>query len=166
VPGEIEFEGSVLRSLLMISFVGGLVAGALGLGGGSIYNPALLALGVDPRVAGSTGMYLVLFGTINSCVINFVHGSLDLYYAMWLGLWSVLGAGFGLILTEMGVKKTGRPSIFVWLLFLVFLLSVVITPIFSYIQISEAHKVGVPYFEFIKLINCWHSQAHSYFILI
>jgi len=38
--------------LLVIGAFGGWVAGALGLGGGSIYNPALLALGCNPRVAG------------------------------------------------------------------------------------------------------------------
>lgn len=149
-PGEIEFQGSTLSKLLTISFVGGMVAGALGLGGGSIYNPALLSLGADPRVAGSTGMYLVLFGTINSCVINYVNSKLDLYYALWLGLWSVVGALIGLFLTEMGVRKYGRPSIFVWLLFAVFLLSVVITPIFAYIQISQQTRAGVPLFEFVS----------------
>jgi hypothetical protein len=148
IPGEIEYEGQVLKKLMIISFCGGMVAGALGLGGGSIYNPALLSLGVDPRVAGSTGMYLVLFGTINSCVINFVNGTLDFYYGLWLGLWSVFGAGVGLFLTEMGVKKYGRPSIFVWLLFSVFLLSIVITPIFSYIQLAESYKIGDKLFAF------------------
>ena len=54
----------------MIGFFAGWAAGAIGLGGGSIYNPALLALGVNPKVAGATGMYLVMFTTFNACVIN------------------------------------------------------------------------------------------------
>lgn len=128
---EIEFKGKTLYVLLMVSFFGGLVAGALGLGGGSIYNPALLALGVDPRVSGATGMYLVLWSTLNAGVVNLVSENLPLWYGIWLGLWSIIGAAIGLILTEMGVRKTGRPSIFVWLLFAVFLLSVIIIPIDS-----------------------------------
>ena len=56
----------------MIGFGGGWVAGALGLGGASIYNPALLAMKVNPKVAASTGMYLVIFSCLNSCVVNFV----------------------------------------------------------------------------------------------
>lgn len=63
--------------LLLLGFAGGWVAGALGLGGGSIYNPALLSLGVHAQVAGATGMYLVLFSTVNSCVINSVNNILD-----------------------------------------------------------------------------------------
>ena len=67
---EVIFEGKNLVLLLIIGFVGGFAAGAFGLGGGSIYNPALLALGVQPRVAASTGMYLVMFSCVNACVVN------------------------------------------------------------------------------------------------
>lgn len=55
---------------MLISFSGGLVSGTLGLGGGSIYNPCLIEMGVDVKVAGATGMYLVLFSAINSSVVN------------------------------------------------------------------------------------------------
>jgi uncharacterized membrane protein YfcA len=43
---EVIFEGRNLILLIVIGFGGGFAAGAFGLGGGSIYNPALLALGV------------------------------------------------------------------------------------------------------------------------
>jgi len=132
VESDLDYSMATNKLLIGISFFGGLVAGALGLGGGSIYNPALLHLGVDPRVAGATGMYLVLWGAINACVINFIGGTLDFPYGCWLGLWSVIGAAVGLVLTDRAVKKTGRPSIFVWMLVIVFGLSVAITPIFGY----------------------------------
>lgn len=141
---DIDFtDQRTVRILLSVSFFGGLVAGALGLGGGSIYNPALLYLGMDPRVAGSTGMYLVLWGAFNACVINFTGAKLDLHYGSWLGMWSIIGACIGLIVTETAVKKTGRPSIFVWLLVTVFGLSVIVTPIFGYLQIKEMNSVGI-----------------------
>ena len=54
-------NGKRLTVLLVLGFAGGLVAGALGLGGGSAYNPALLAMGIPPRVASATGLYLVTF---------------------------------------------------------------------------------------------------------
>lgn len=75
---DLSYSGKSNKLLIGISFIGGLIAGALGLGGGSIYNPALLSMGVDPRVAGATGMYLVLWGAINSTVINATAGNLDL----------------------------------------------------------------------------------------
>lgn len=73
---EVVFEGKNLTVLLLIGFGGGFAAGAFGLGGGSIYNPALLALGVQPRVAAATGMYLVMYSCVNACVVNGIQGIL------------------------------------------------------------------------------------------
>jgi uncharacterized membrane protein YfcA len=73
---ELQFDKKTTCQLLTIGFVGGWIAGALGLGGGSIYNPALLTMGIHPRVAGSTGMYLVLFSVINSNAVYLINGIL------------------------------------------------------------------------------------------
>lgn len=108
VEGEIIFEGKILTKLLIIGFAGGWVAGGLGLGGGSIYNPALLSLGVNPRVAASTGMYLVIFSCINACVVNYLGGILDLSYGGYIGAWVVVGSILGLILADAYVKKSGK----------------------------------------------------------
>jgi hypothetical protein len=132
IDGEIIFEGSILYKLLLIGFAGGWVAGGLGLGGGSIYNPALLALGVHPRVAASTGMYLVIFSGINACVVNFLAGILDVKYGLFIGGWVVLGSLLGLMLADAYVKKSGKQSIFVWLLCLVFIIAAVVTPFVAY----------------------------------
>jgi len=107
-PDEVVYEGRTLRILLFYGFAGGWVAGALGLGGGSIYSPALLSLGVNPRVTGSTSMYLVLFTAVNSTIVNWVDGTLNFAYSGWLGGWSVIGTIIGFILAEMYVKKSGR----------------------------------------------------------
>lgn len=98
--GDINFEGDTLTKLLAIGFVGGWVAGALGLGGGSIYNPALLTLGVHPKVSGATGMYLVLFSTINTCLVNYLNGYLNISYAIWIASWSLFGSLAGMSLTD------------------------------------------------------------------
>jgi len=84
------------------------VAGGLGLGGGSIYNPALLSLGVNPRVAAATGMYLVIFSCINACVVNFLGGLLNVRYGSFIGAWVVVGSLFGLFMADIYVKKSGK----------------------------------------------------------
>lgn len=129
--GDVIFEGKALTTIILIGLIGGLVAGALGLGGGSIYNPALLSLGVHPKVSGATGMFLVLFSTINTCLINFLNGYLDVYYAMWISAFSLLGSVLGMWATDKVVKMTGKPSIMVWVLVFVFILSTISTPIFG-----------------------------------
>ena len=129
--GDVKFEGKALVVLVLIGFIGGLVAGALGLGGGSVYNPALLALGVHPRVSGATGMFLVLYGTVNTCLMNFLNGYLDITYACWISTFSLLGSILGMIATDKVVKMTGKPSIMVWVLVFVFVISTISTPIFG-----------------------------------
>lgn len=60
---DIKMEGRKLKKLILMSFVGGWVSGALGLGGGAIFNPLLLSMGCPPKVASATGMYMIIFST-------------------------------------------------------------------------------------------------------
>ncbi len=128
--------------LLIIGFVGGFAAGAFDLGGGSIYNPSLLALGVQPRVAASTGMYLVMFSCINACVVNGIQGILSFRYGFFVGMWCVGGSLLGLVLADSYVKKSGKQSIFVWLLCFVFIICAATTPVVAYFQPSGLVKDG------------------------
>jgi len=107
-PLEINFDGNGLTKLLAISFGGGWVSGALGIGGGSIYNPCLLAMGVHPKVAGATGMYLVMFSALNSCVVNWQSNNLNLDYSIWLGILSSAASIMGLFFADLYVRRTGR----------------------------------------------------------
>lgn len=142
IEGEIVFEGRALNKLLAIGFVGGWVAGGLGLGGGSIYNPALLSMGVNPRVAASTGMYLVIFSCINSTVVNYINGILDMQYGAILGLWVVGGSLVGMVLADHYVKKSGKQSVFVWLLCFVFIIAAVGTPFVAVSQLKSLVRSG------------------------
>ena len=63
-----------MRLLLIFAFAGGWVGGALGLGGGSIFNPLMIALGVPPSVSTSTGMYMIMFSSAATTIIYFVYG--------------------------------------------------------------------------------------------
>ena len=128
-----------------------MVAGALGLGGGSIYNPALLTMGVHPKVSGATGMYLVLFSTVNTCLLNYLNGFLNPSYAVWIGLWSVLGSFLGMRLTDRIVSMTGKPSIIVWVLVFVFVLSTCATPIFGGIDLYFLYERGEDIFAFSSI---------------
>ena len=149
--GDVRLEGKALTVLIGIGFVGGLVAGALGLGGGSIYNPALLSLGVHPKVSGATGMFLVLFSTVNTCLINFLNGFLDIKYACWISTFSLLGSVLGMAATDKVVKMTGKPSIMVWVLVFVFVISTVSTPIFGGFSLKDQAEDGEDIYAFNPL---------------
>jgi uncharacterized membrane protein YfcA len=122
--------------LLVVGFSGGFVAGALGLGGAVIYNPALLSLGVPPKVASATGMYLVLFSVLNTCVVNGVSGILNFRYGLFIGAFCSVGSLLGLSLADKLVKKVGGQSVLVWMLCMVFFIAVVLTPFVAYFQLQ------------------------------
>ena len=53
-----------------------MVSGALGLGGGSIFNPIMITMGVPPVVSTSTGMYMVMYSTAASTLMYLGYGTL------------------------------------------------------------------------------------------
>ena len=65
---DLKFSPNVVRKLVLVSLAGGWVAAALGLGGGSIFNPVLLSMGIPPAVSSNTGMSLVMFTQVNTSI--------------------------------------------------------------------------------------------------
>jgi len=91
-----------------MSYVGGWVSGALGLGGGSIFNPLLLSMGVPPKVASATGMYMIIFSTGASTMTYILNDMLDVSYGVWVGGFNILGTILGMFLLNSIMKKLGR----------------------------------------------------------
>lgn len=108
VESDLLFRGKILRNVLGLGFGGGWVAGALGLGGGVIFNPLLLSMGVPAKVSSATGMYLITFSKIVTCVIYFLYGELIMDYALWAAFVSVIGSILGLASVNIYMRKFGR----------------------------------------------------------
>jgi len=117
--------------LLGFSFIGGWVSGALGLGGGSIFNPLFLSMGVPPKVASASGMYMIIFSTGASTMIYIINGMLDISYGMWVGGFCFVGTFLGMHLLNVVMKKLNRQSPLVMLLSFIFIISVISVPIFG-----------------------------------
>lgn len=74
VDSDVVFEGMALVKVLFLGLGGGFIAGALGLGGGVLFNPMLLSMGVPPMVAKATSLYLITFSKIITCIVYFIYG--------------------------------------------------------------------------------------------
>ena len=121
IASDIRYSGVQLKSLLFFAFVGGWVGGALGLGGGSIFNPLMISLGVPPSVSTSTGMYMIMFSTGASTLMFNTYGALNLTFGFWLGFWCSFGILIGVSLVNHLIKIYKRQSLLVF--FLVFMLA-------------------------------------------
>ena len=140
---DIIFTNRNVLILCVLGFCGGLTAGAIGLGGGVIYNPILLTMGLPPQVSGACSLFLVGYSKLASTVVYLCNHVLHIQYSLWVGFWSIVGGfmgSFGLILY---IKLGGRQSFVIWALVFEFLISVVIIPTYSGIQAKAAHSAGV-----------------------
>ena len=108
VPSDLVFTGDVLRNVSLLGFGGGFVAGALGLGGGVIFNPYLIGMGVPPKVSSATGMYLIMYSKIASVTVYVLAGKLNMPYSFWISGWSSIGAILGLYGSNWYMNKFGR----------------------------------------------------------
>lgn len=129
IPSDIRYSGRQLKLLLVFAFVGGWVGGALGLGGGSIFNPLMISLGVPPSVSSSTGMYMIMYSSAASTIIYLTYGTLDIPFAIWLSFWCSMGIIAGISLISIIIKQYKRQSVLVFLLVGILAFSGLLVPI-------------------------------------
>lgn len=78
------------------SFLGGIVAGILGLGGGVIFVPVLTLLLQAPiHAAVATSMFIIIFTTSAGTVLNYVGGYINPFFVLALGTGMVIGGLIG-----------------------------------------------------------------------
>jgi uncharacterized membrane protein YfcA len=105
---DMDYTKDVVTKLIIYSFLGGWVSGALGLGGGAIFQPVMLSMGIPPSVASSTSMYIIMFTTFGTVVTGTISQTLNFQYALWISGWCIIGTIAGMKLLNVTIKKLGR----------------------------------------------------------
>jgi uncharacterized membrane protein YfcA len=127
--------------LLALAAVGGGFASSVGLGGGVVWNPIIIGLGFPPAACAATGMYMIMFSAFSNCLTFWLFGSLDLRFALWLGLWSSIGIYIFLSVVGAIIKKYRRPSIIVFFLGGVIAVSAVAVPTTNIINLVHLSQI-------------------------
>jgi uncharacterized membrane protein YfcA len=143
VTSDVILNRKNLITLMILGFFGGLLAGAFGLGGGVIFNPVLLSLGLPPMVAAASGLYLVTFSKIATAVVYLIYGQLDLPYGFWLSFCATFGSVMALFFARWYERVSGRQSFIVWLLVFDFILGIAIIASFGSISLKQTHDHGI-----------------------
>ena len=119
----IDNEGTVfsyivkLRWSLIGAIVGGFVGGLLGLGGGIIFVPVLLASGVPPHVTVATSSFIIIFTALSGSLSRALNGPLPWNYIIPLAIGTVTGARLG----ALKVKKISSQKVLIAFYIIVFL---------------------------------------------
>lgn len=86
---------------LLIGFVAGVVAGLLGVGGGSLFVPALaLGLGLSQLDSEATSLLAIVPVALVGAWRQRRHGNVDLQAAAALGALAIAGAGGGVVIAN------------------------------------------------------------------
>ena len=88
-----------LLAAIPIGIVTGILAGMLGLGGGLIFSPLCLFLGLEPAQALATSTMAIVPTTLASTHQHLRQGGLPRRELLWIGAGSV---GFGLLFSRLG----------------------------------------------------------------
>ncbi|MDA3939296.1 MAG: sulfite exporter TauE/SafE family protein [Spirochaetia bacterium] len=101
---NLTLKGSLISAVsgLIVGFVGGLI----GVGGGNIILPVLIALGIKPKEAVGTTALIVIFSSMSGFISHLGFGDLDLLFVLITAGASILGAVIGSWLMTDKLKPT------------------------------------------------------------
>lgn len=126
------------------------MSGALGLGGGAIFNPLLMSMGVPPTVASSTGMYMIMFSSAGSSLVYIIYNMLNIPFAFWIGIWVASGSVIGLYILNEITRKYNRQSPIVMVLSFVLGLSALSVAVIGALELKRLQDSGHDILEFRK----------------
>lgn len=87
--------GALLTVGLGVGGLAGFVGGLLGVGGGNIIVPALVALGFDPKKASASTSFVVIFASFSGFLGHATLAGMDYPLLGWTAAGSMVGAALG-----------------------------------------------------------------------
>jgi uncharacterized membrane protein YfcA len=108
VKSDLNMKGNGKIIPLAMAFTASMLGGIFGLGGGFIYNPVLISLGVAPSVAASTSMYMIMLTYTCSVSLLLVFNMINWPYSLWLCIWCGAGVFLGMSVISKVMKRFKR----------------------------------------------------------
>lgn len=117
------------KELITYSFVAGILAGTLGVGGGMVLGLQMLALGMDTEATTALWTFIVFVWSGSTTIQFYIAGAIHMKHAVLFTLFSFLGWLGGNLILRALIRKFKKPSIIVWTLFVVLILATIVLPI-------------------------------------
>ncbi|XP_078149098.1 sulfite exporter TauE/SafE family protein 5-like isoform X2 [Carex rostrata] len=130
-----KFESLPRYVFSLAAILTGALSGLFGIGGGLIFNPVLIFIGVPPKTAAATSSLMVFFLSSMSMAQYILLGMKRINEAVIYGLICFAAASFGLVAIHRVIEKSGRNSLIVFLLAVVMALSTMTTTFFGAIDV-------------------------------
>ena len=134
---DVKWSVEILIKYPIYSFFGGTMAGLLGIGGGLIFGPLLLELGLNPIVSTATSNFLVLFTSSSTSLQFILLGTMNFHYGFVCTICSTIGSYVGTVAIQRLLEKTGRASILIFSMALVEGVSSVCIPLHAFFDMRR-----------------------------
>lgn len=116
LPGDPVWDAGSLKTYGAFTFLAGIVAGLIGIGGGMVLGPLMLIMGIDPRVSTATTATMIVLTSSSVAVMYVTSGLVPWSYAIFFFGICLLGALVGKSKIDGYVKKTGKASLLILIL--------------------------------------------------
>jgi Predicted permeases len=113
---DVLWDSSKLRFYASVTFVAGIVAGLVGIGGGMVLGPLMLVMNIHPRVSSATTATMVVLTSSSVAIIYVTSGLVPWEYAVFFFSVCFVGAYIGKRYIDAYVKKTGMASVLIGIL--------------------------------------------------
>lgn len=111
------------RFYSFFTFVAGIVAGLIGIGGGMVLGPLMLVMGIYPRVSTATTATMIVLTSSGVAISYVTSGLVPWEYAVTFFCTCFTGALVGKTKIDGYVKKTGKSSILILMLAMIIALA-------------------------------------------
>ena len=90
---KLSLKGTLISGIfgLVVGFIGGLI----GVGGGNIILPVLIALGIDPKEAIGTTALVVIFSSMSGFISHLGAGNINILFIVITAVAAIIGALIG-----------------------------------------------------------------------
>lgn len=113
---DVLWDLKKLQFYSFFTFVAGIVAGLIGIGGGMVLGPLMLVMGINPRVSTATTATMILLTSSSVAVMFVMSGLVPWEYALYFFCVCLVGAYIGKTRIDSYVKRTGMASVLVGIL--------------------------------------------------
>lgn len=131
-----------LHTLMLNSYLAGIIAGLLGVGGGMVMNPVMLNLGFLAEVATGISAFCVFFTSSATTTQFIIQGAVTIQDSVVFLVVSSIGSYIGGRMISALVERHKRPSYLIWLLFGLLVLATLIMPTLGLYRILQTGILG------------------------
>lgn len=128
------------------SFLAGVIAVMLGIGGGFILVPLCLELGMSPRSSAAISNFLIIYSSLASTILFGLAGQVNFQYGIVYGVLCGAASLVGNSYVNEYIKRTGKSSILILLVLCFVLMASIMMPLSGIRKIIFDLNNGNPIF--------------------